>query len=158
MVQPWSESRSGSAAPAGLGTRRWVLAVWAAALASLLAGCGGGPQGAAPAAPASQVRPRSTAVLTILSPEPGATISGKVLHVRLALVGAVIVPQTSTHLRPDRGHVHLLVDGRVISMLYGLQQDVPITPGPHLLQAEFVATDHFPFNPRIITTVTFTDR
>jgi len=158
MVHPWSESRSGGAAPARLGTPRWALAVGAAALASVLAGCGGGPQRAAPAAPASQARPRSTAVLTILSPQPGETISGKVLHVRLALTGATIVLQTSTHLRPDRGHVHLLIDGKVVSMLYGLQQDVPITPGPHLLQAEFVATDHFPFNPRVIANVTFTDQ
>ena len=73
----------------------------------------------------------STAQLTIVSPEPGATISGTVMHVRLALNGAVIVPQTSTHLTPDRGHVHLLVDGRVVSMAYGLAQDVPVTPGPH---------------------------
>jgi len=141
-----------------LRTRRRILAAGSAALAGLLTGCGGGPQSAAPAAPSSQVRPRSTAHLTILSPEPGDTISGKVMHVRLALAGAVIVPQTSTHLTPDRGHVHLLVDGRVVSMAYGLEQDVPVTRGPHLLQAEFVATDHFPFNPRVIATVTFTDR
>ena len=139
-------------------TRRGILVLGSAAVAAFLAGCGGGPQGAAPTAPASQARPRSTARLTIVSPEPGATISGTVMHVRLALTGAVIVPQTSTHLTPDRGHVHLLVDGRVVSMAYGLAQDVPVTPGPHLLQAEFVATDHFPFNPRVIATVTFTDR
>ena len=112
----------------------------------------------APPAPAATERPSSTAKLTILSPAPGASISGKTLHVPLALTGAVIVPQTSTHLTPDRGHVHLLLDGRVVSMAYGLDQDVAVTPGPHLLQAEFVATDHFPFNPRVIAIVTFTDR
>jgi hypothetical protein len=96
--------------------------------------------------------------LTILSPAPGEAVSGRALHVRLGLSGGTVVPQTSTHLTPDRGHVHLLVDGRVVSMTYGLVQDVSVTPGPHLLQAEFVATDHFPFNPRVIATVTFTDR
>jgi hypothetical protein len=41
-------------------------------------------------------------------------------------------------------------------MAYGVEQDVAVTPGPHILLAEFVATDHFPFNPRVISTVTFT--
>lgn len=135
------------------GARRLLLAAAAAAAAALLAGCSAKTQSSAPPAPE---RPSSTAKLTILSPAPGASISGKTLHVRLALTGAVIVPQTSTHLTPGRGHVHLLLDGRVVSMAYGLNQDVAVTPGPHLLQAEFVATDHFPFNPRVIATVTFT--
>ena len=139
----------------GRGTRRWLLAAGCAVVAGLLAGCGARPQASPPAGPD---RPRSTAKLTILSPAPGEAVSGRTLHVRLGLSGATVVPQTSTHLTPDRGHVHLLVDGRVVSMTYGLVQDVSVTPGPHLLQAEFVATDHFPFNPRVIATVTFTDR
>jgi hypothetical protein len=102
------------------------------------------------------VRPHSTATLTILAPAPGALVSGPTLHVRLDLTGGEIVPQTSTVLSPDRGHIHLLLDGRVVSMAYGVEQDVPVTPGMHLLQAEFVATDHFPFNPRVITAATFT--
>jgi hypothetical protein len=85
-------------------------------------------------------------------------VSGPVLRVRLRLTGAEVVPQTSTQLTPDKGHIHLSVDGKVVSMLYGADQDVPVTPGVHLLQAEFVATDHFPFNPRVLTTITFTDQ
>ena len=108
--------------------------------------------------PAMQARPRSTASLTVLSPAPGEAVSGSVLHVRLRLSGGEVVPQTSTNLTPDKGHVHLSVDGKVVSMLYGLDQDVPITPGAHLLQAEFVAMDHFPFNPRVLATITFTDQ
>lgn len=124
-------------------------------LAAVLTGCA--PRGQTPPAqPATQVRPRSTATLRILNPAPGTTVSGRTLHVRLALTGARIVPQTSLHLTPDRGHVHLSLDGRVVSMAYGLEQDVAVTPGDHLLQAEFVATDHFPFNPRVVTSVTFT--
>ncbi|HLW60601.1 MAG TPA: hypothetical protein VKV57_11850 [bacterium] len=119
-------------------------------------GCSARPQAAAP--PAPQIRPRSSATLAIVWPEPGATISGTTLHVRLRLEGAQITPQVSTHLRPDRGHVHLLVDGRVVSMAYGLEQDIAVVKGPHLLTAEFVAQDHFPFNPRVIRSVTFTVR
>ncbi len=126
-----------------------ILLVWT--------GCTPQTQTAGPA-PASQIRPRSTATLTLLSPSPGALVSGTTLHVQLNLVGAEIVPQTSTDLSPDKGHIHLSLDGRVISMTYGVEQDVTVTPGVHLLQAEFVATDHFPFNPRVITAVTFTVR
>jgi hypothetical protein len=87
---------------------------------------------------------------------PGAEITGRILHLRLALTGGTIVPQTSTHLSPDKGHIHVYLDGRAVSMTYGLEQDIPVTPGRHLLQAEFVATDHFPFDPRVISTVVFT--
>ena len=101
-------------------------------------------------------RPRSTATVTIASPTPGEEITGRILHVRIRLHGAVIVPQTSTQLSPDKGHVHLSLDGKVVSMSYGVTQDVPVTPGVHLLTSEFVATDHFPFNPRVLSSVTFT--
>ena len=96
--------------------------------------------------------------MTVLSPAPGETVSGSTLHVRLGLSGGEVVPQTSTNLTPDKGHVHLSVDGKIVSMHYGVEQDVAVTPGVHLLQAEFVAMDHFPFNPRVLAAVTFTDQ
>jgi len=138
-------------------SRYFTAAVVASALGALVAGCGPRTQTPAPQ-PSTQERPRSTGKLTILSPTPGETITGRTLHVRLRLAGAKIVPQTSTHITPDRGHIHLIVDGRVVSMAYGTEQDVPVTPGMHLLQAEFVATDHFPFAPRVLAAATFTVR
>lgn len=132
--------------------RTLVILAWLAAL-FLWIGCGPRVQ---TAPPETQVRPRSTATLAILAPAPGATLSGTTVHVHLKLTGAEIVPQTSTNLSPDRGHIHLMLDGKVVSMAYGVDQDVTVTPGTHLLQAEFVATDHFPFNPRLIKAVTFT--
>ena len=119
----------------------------------VLAACS--PRAETPAPPATQVRPRSTAVLRIMTPVAGETTTGGTLHVRLQLTGASVTPETSTHLTPDRGHIHLILDGKVVSMAYGLEQDVAVTPGDHLLQAEFVATDHFPFNPRVVTSATF---
>ena len=44
-------------------------------------------------------------------------------------------------------------------MTYGLVQLVDIrdlAPGEHTLQAEFVAADHGPFDPRVIVRTTFT--
>jgi hypothetical protein len=144
---------------------RLLAAVGVATLLPLWLGCAPRPQGSGPAPsaqspsqPATLVRPRSTAALAFLSPTPGAVITGPTVHVRLKLTGAVIVPQTSMHLTPNTGHIHLSLDGRVISMTYGVEQDVQVGPGTHLLQAEFVATDHFPFNPRVTTLVTFTDQ
>ncbi len=127
---------------------------WVLLAAVLLAACS--PRAQTPTQPATQVRPRSTAALRILTPVPGETITGHTLHARLQLTGAAITPETSTHLTPDRGHIHLILDGKVVSMAYGVEQDVAVTPGDHLLQAEFVATDHFPFNPRVVTSATFT--
>jgi hypothetical protein len=129
------------------------------AAALVLAGCAARPQtssappaaGQTPAGP----RPKSTATIAITSPTPGERISGTTLHVRIQLSGGTIVQQTSTDLSPDRGHIHLSLDGKVVSMSYGVEQDVPVAPGPHLLTVEFVATDHLPFSPRLIKTVTF---
>jgi hypothetical protein len=126
--------------------------------ALVCAACSSHAQTAAPPSQPAAARPGSTASLSILSPEPGAVVSGPKLTVRLALRGARVVPQTSTHLSPDKGHIHLSVDGRVISMLYGLDQVIEVAPGVHILTAEFVAQDHFPFQPRVVKTLTFTVR
>jgi hypothetical protein len=109
-------------------------------------------------APAQQQRIGSSATLSIIEPAPGADVGGSTIRVRLALQGARIIAETTTRLQPDEGHVHLLLDGKTVSMTYGLEQDVQVTPGSHLLQAEFVAGDHLPFNPRVLTTVAFTVR
>jgi hypothetical protein len=136
-----------------------VTALGLAVLLLLLAGCAARPQTpAAPQPPGQQPagpRPKSTAAIAITSPTPGERIAGTTLHVRIQLAGGTIVPQTSLELSPDKGHIHLSLDGKVVSMSYGVDQDVPVAPGAHLLTVEFVATDHFPFNPRVIKTVTF---
>jgi hypothetical protein len=41
-------------------------------------------------------------------------------------------------------------------MNYGLSERLPqLTPGQHVLQVEFVAADHAPFEPRILTQAAF---
>ncbi len=136
--------------------RRWAATGIAVLLLPLWLGCSPRAQTNAPSGPAPGPRPRSTASLAILTPAPGSEVTGPTLRVKLRLTGGEIVPQTSTNLTPDKGHVHLSLDGKVISMIYGVEQDVPVAAGPHLLQAEFVAMDHFPFNPRVTTVATFT--
>ena len=45
--------------------------------------------------------------------------------------------------------MHLYVNNVLVSMNYGLEQDIPVQPGSLVLKAEFVASDHAPFNPRV---------
>lgn len=92
----------------------------------------------------------------MLEPAPAAVITGEILRVRLDLTGGRIILETKSALRPDEGHIHVLLDGKTVSMAYGLEQDVRVTKGAHLVQAEYVAADHSPFNPRVIVAATIT--
>lgn len=108
--------------------------------------------------PPAAVRPTSTATLSFIEPTPGEAVTSDMLDVRMRLDGGTIVQSSSTDLRPDTGHIHVLLDEALVSMTYGTEQRIPITglsPGPHRLRAEFVAADHAPFDPRVIAEVTF---
>lgn len=107
---------------------------------------------------AGGARPASTATLAFEKPMPERTVPGDELAVVLRLTGGRIVSATSTDLRPDEGHIHLSLDGRLISMTYGTLQTVDLSgtpPGMHELDAEFVAADHAPFDPRVTASVRF---
>jgi hypothetical protein len=128
------------------------------AVALLLTSCASGaaPSSAPAGSPAaSGSRPSSRAVVGIVQPVSGSTVNGTSIHVVLSLTGATIVTTTSTDIRPDQGHVHLYVDNVLVSMNYGLEQDLPVTPGTYVLKAEFVASDHAPFNPRVVSPEVF---
>jgi hypothetical protein len=112
--------------------------------------------GRSSSSPALGPRPSSYATLRVLEPQPGQVLPGPRVRVRLDLRGARVIPQTKVDLRPDEGHIHLFVDGKIVSMTYGTDQVIEVAPGTHLLQAEFVAADHLPFNPRILVVTTFT--
>ena len=97
-------------------------------------------------------RPSSPAIVTIVSPKPNEVVAGSSAHIVITLQNAQIVPVTTTNVRPDQGHIHLYVDNVLVSMNYGLAQDLPVHPGTYLLKAEFVAADHAPFDPRVWST------
>ena len=131
-----------------------ILAVPLALVALIVAGCGAPPAAPTastlPSAPvASGTRPSSPAVVAIVKPASGESVSGTSVHVVLSLTGAQIVSATTTNIQPDQGHLHLYVDNVLVSMNYGLEQDLPVHPGTYVLKAEFVAADHAPFNPRV---------
>jgi len=138
---------------------RWV----GASLALLLATAACAPVAGATASPPSAVspvpaasasasigpRPSSPAVVNITQPAVGASVAGPTVHVVITLTGAQIVQATTTDVAPDKGHVHLYVNNQLVSMNYGLEQDLSLQPGTYVLKAEFVASDHVPFNPRV---------
>ncbi len=100
-------------------------------------------------------RPATTARLQITEPSPNQA-TGPDVTLRLNLMGARVVPNTSGPLRPDEGHIHVSVDGRLVSMAYGTTQDLHgLTPGPHSVRAEFVAVDHAPFRNPVVAAVLF---
>lgn len=143
---------------AGRATRSLTRIAACALLAASVAACGGpGGSGSSPPPSATGSRPSSPAVVTIVEPKNGATVTGTTLHIVLSLQNAVIVKQTSTNIRPDQGHVHLYENGVLVSMNYGLVQDLAVHKGTYVLKAEFVASDHAPFNPRVYSSpVVFT--
>jgi hypothetical protein len=106
---------------------------------------------------AARARPGSSARLRFISPHPGQTFRGvpATVPVDLQLVGGRIVPFTTTRLAPNQGHIHLFLDGALVSMALSLRRSVEVPPGPHRLQAEFVAADHAPFQPRVLAAVVF---
>jgi len=104
------------------------------------------------------LRPRSPATLRFASPRDGLTTSQDELTVRLDLEGATITAVASTTVTPDTGHVHLSLDGSLVSMTGGALQVVDLrnlAQGSHTLTAEFVAADHLPFDPPVTAQVTF---
>jgi hypothetical protein len=105
-------------------------------------------------------RPSSDARLQILSPAPGEVIRGDPaeITVRLRLEGGKIVPLNSFRLVPNEGHIHLYLDGALVSMTTSLGARVSASPGHHELRAEFVAVDHGPFDPRVLASASFSVR
>jgi hypothetical protein len=140
--------------------RRLRAAVLLAALALAAAPRAGGAHDGGPDAPATTAaaadRPSSPAKLTIETPRQGQTVDQDRAQLILALDGGKIVNQTTTRIQGDEGHLHLHVDGKLVDMNYGLRQRLPqLPPGEHVVQVEFVAADHAPFDPRVLTQAAF---
>jgi hypothetical protein len=144
-------------------TRRWEFRTAAAAcvvFALVVTACGGGGGGgSSPTSPTSGVnpnRPASTAKLSILLPKNGQVVHGTTVEMKVQLLDAKIVPASTTNVVPDEGHLHVILDDQLISMTGDTQQLLAnLTPGQHLLKVEFVASDHAPFDPRVIAAVAF---
>ena len=85
--------------------------------------------------------------------------TARTVDVDLRLDHAHLVPATQVGgtLRPDRGHIHLSVDGQLVAMPLPARTTGcrASRPGATRSQAEFVASDHLPFANRVVAAVTF---
>jgi hypothetical protein len=135
---------------------RALLVSGLAALALTAAACGGGSGDGGPSTSPS-IRPSSPAHVTIEQPTNGETFkAGATIPVKVQLTGAKIVRQTTTHITPTTGHLHLYVDNGLVSMNYQTTNTLKgVKSGMHVMKVEFVAADHIPFDPRVVTAVTF---
>jgi hypothetical protein len=126
-------------------------------LAAGLAGCGGdGGAGASPTSGTLGPRPSSPAKLAIVSPRNGAAAPAVGAPLLVSLSNARIVNITSRNIKPDEGHIHVLVDERLVTMNYQLKGKLPkLDAGTHVVKVEFVAADHLPFDPRVIAQAAF---
>ena len=124
----------------------------------VLAACGSSDDGGstAGATGATGDRPSSTAKLSIVAPKVGQVVHGSNVDLRVKLQDAKLVPATTTNIVPDEGHLHVILDDTLISMTQGLEQTIPdVPPGEHRIMVEFVASDHAPFDPRVVSVVAF---
>jgi hypothetical protein len=107
----------------------------------------------------SSARPTTPATLQIISPAPHA-VTGPTFDLRMALAHArVVSPSQAKGIDPSEGYIHVSVDGRLVGITYSLNEVVShLSAGAHVLEAEFVATDHRPFANQVVATVDFTVR
>jgi hypothetical protein len=141
---------------AALALAALVLAGCSSGGSSSSGGQSGSGQATATTAGTTADRPKSTGKLAIAAPHDGQVVKGSNLTLKVDLTGAKVVPATTTKITPDQGHLHVTLDGKLISMNYGLSEKLPkMTLGTHLVQVEFVASDHLPFDPRVMTQAAF---
>jgi hypothetical protein len=126
---------------------RWLVLIVVCAACSSASGS----SGSLPSA-----RPSSPAKVQIVTPTTGEVIHGPVVEVRVRLENATIVAVTTTNIAPDKGHLHLYLDDEIESMNFSTSAKLTaVQPGLHVLRVEFVASDHLPFDPRVIAQVAF---
>lgn len=111
--------------------------------------------GLLPASRTTCSRPITDANLEILSPGSGELLESQDVEVKVRLTGARLLDESSSKNVGDDGHLHLILDGKTISMSGELSQTIRADTGEHRLEAELVAGDHGSFCSRVRDTVTF---
>jgi hypothetical protein len=129
----------------------------------IVAGCGSGTPTTAVSTTSTTIkgaRPTTRAQLTIVAPTADQVVNGTTVAVKLVVTGAEILADHggahNDEIKPDEVHVHLSLDGRLVSMTFGDSDELKdLTPGSHTLTAELVASDHAPFANKVEATTTF---
>lgn len=96
------------------------------------------------------------AAITIESPAAGDTVpANDPLQLTVDLQGGRLTAENASD-DPRDGHLHVYVDGELISMPTTATPEVELEPGLHEITVEFTQADHRSFEPRILDTVEVT--
>lgn len=88
----------------------------------------------------------SNATVRIVSPAAGDKVpAGEVVTLDVVVDGA----QVSTEADPSGGHLHVYVDGTLVSMPVNAEPTVELQPGGHTVTVEYVDADHASFSPPV---------
>jgi ABC-type oligopeptide transport system substrate-binding subunit len=116
-----------------------------------LTGCGAGKSSSS-----SGARLTTPVRVQITQPTPNQVVVGDKTTLVVNLIGGMVVQRTTGPLSPTEGHIHVSLDGKLVSMAYQTTQELTgLTPGSHTATAEFVAVDHQPFKNRPTAAVIF---
>ena len=144
LFRPWRKVSS-----MGARVTRLALPVLLAATVTLT-GCGGKKSSSSGTRPTTPVR------VQITQPTPNQVIVGDKTTLVVNVIGGTVVDRTTGPLTPTEGHIHVSLDGKLVSMAYQTTQELTgLTPGNHTVTAEFVAVDHQPFQNRPTAAVIF---
>lgn len=145
LFRPWKKVSS-----MGARVTRLALPVLLAGTVTL-SGCGAGKSSSS-----SGKRPTTPVRVQITKPTPNQVVVGMTTTLEINVIGGTVVDRTTGPLTPTEGHIHVTLDGRLVSMAYQTTQDLNgLTPGTHTVTAEFVAVDHQPFQNRPTAAVIF---
>ncbi len=87
--------------------------------------------------------------VAIQEPSAGAEVrANRPMRLDVRLTGGRIVSSTTSEA-PNGGHLHLYVDGEIVSMPTTARPSVELKPGTHTITVEFVDVQHRPFDPPI---------
>ena len=87
------------------------------------------------------------------SPQDGATVpANQPIEVEIDLEGG----ELATSASDAGGHLHIFVDGSVISMPSTTTAEVTLEPGEHELRVEYVDLQHASYDPPVQETITVT--
>lgn len=95
----------------------------------------------------------SDATVGFASPQDGDTVpAGQPIPVEIDLEGGELATSGSD----AGGHLHIFVDGSVISMPSTTTAEIDLEPGEHELRVEYVDVQHASYDPPIQETITVT--
>jgi methionine-rich copper-binding protein CopC len=87
--------------------------------------------------------------ISIVSPQPGATLSGNAVQVQVEISDFIIDTEAVGKAKaPGRGHWHLYLDGEFIGAVTTEDTTLEqVTQGPHHLRVALANNDHSPLSP-----------